>query len=115
MKKRTKSLLINFGLFLGLIIIIFISLYHKPVVEKTDDEILKCIASKTTLYVQLGCSHCELQKEILGEGYNYFNKIDCFYEPDKCQYIFATPTWKINQKSLPGIKSIEELRELTKC
>ena len=61
------------------------------------NEIAKCIAKKSTLYVQLGCHYCELQEEMFGESYQYLNTVDCFYEPQQCYGIKGTPTWVINK------------------
>ena len=59
------------------------------------EEISKCIGQRSILYVQLGCVHCETQKEMFGEYYQNLNTIDCFYESNKCASITATPTWVI--------------------
>jgi hypothetical protein len=74
----------------------------KSLQEATDcinlqgmDEISKCIGEKSILYIQLGCPHCETQKELFGEYYQNLNVVDCFYESDKCTNIRATPTWRI--------------------
>lgn len=82
---------------------------------QTDIDIVKCIADNSVLYSQLGCSACETQEELFGENYKYLNVIDCFYELDKCQEITATPTWKIKGEFYKGVKSIEQLQELTGC
>ena len=41
----------------------------------------------------------------------------CFYETEKCveANIPGYPTWIINNKQYPGVKSIEELKQLTGC
>jgi hypothetical protein len=51
----------------------------------------KCIGNNSVLYVQLGCSHCEDQKALFGDSYKYLTIIDCFYTPEKCQNVTATP------------------------
>ena len=76
---------------------------------------MKCIGQESVLYVQLGCHACETQQEIFGDNYKYLNRIDCFYEKEKCPGIEATPTWEIKGKRYKGVKSIEKLRELTGC
>lgn len=95
-------------------IILFILTKPKNPIE-TDEEIIKCIAEKSILYTQLGCHACETQEELFGENYKYFEVTDCFYELDKCVGIEATPTWKIKGDFYKGIKSVEELQELTGC
>jgi hypothetical protein len=84
-----------------------------------DEDTIKCISSKSFLYSQVGCSHCITQKEILGNSTKLFNIIEC-NEGDnlkKCNNvgITATPTWIIDNKKYPGVKSLEELKQLTSC
>lgn len=112
MKKVYKSQLIVLGIILLVIAIFFIP--TKKVAE-TEEEIAKCIGEKATLYVQLGCSHCKTQENILGENMNYINMVDCFYEPEKCSSVEATPTWEIKGKYYIGVKSFNELKEMTGC
>lgn len=84
---------------------------------KTDEETAKCIGEKATLYVQLGCSHCEDQEKIFGNNLKYINSIDCFYNSQTCldEQIEVTPTWKIKGELYKGIQTIEELQDLTGC
>lgn len=114
MKKVNKSRLTTIAIIIAIIIISFFSLRpSKPIL--TDEETIKCIGEKSTLYVQLGCSHCEDQEELFGENLKYINRIDCFYETEKCADIKGTPTWDINGKKTTGVLSIETLKQLTKC
>jgi hypothetical protein len=113
MKKSVKSNLITAGIILAIMLIVFFSLKSKPA-PVTDAEILECIGEKSTLYVQLGCTHCKDQKEILG-NLTYFEIIDCFQEGEKCKDITRIPSWEIKRKIHEGVKSIEELQELTGC
>ena len=114
MKKKVKSKIINWGIILIIITgsLIYLNSGKTP---ETSEEIAKCIGEKSTLYTQLGCSHCGTQEKIFGENYYHLDIIDCFYEIEKCQDISATPTWKIKNKHHTGIKSIEELQSLTGC
>jgi len=85
--------------------------------DKSDEEVAKCIANKSTLYIQLGCHACETQEDILGDNYKYFDVIDCFYEQNKCveMNITATPTWIINGERYKGYKRMDKLKELADC
>jgi len=80
-----------------------------------DEDITKCIGEKATLYTQLGCHACETQENILGENKENINIVDCFYEREKCGDIRVTPSWKIDGKILEGVRSIDELKNLTGC
>lgn len=116
MKKRkflNKSQLLTIGFFVLIGIIIFLSLF-KPEIN-TEEEVARCIGEKTTLYVQLGCPHCDDQEALFGENIKHIEVIDCFYERESCIGITATPTWVIKGEQHTGKKTIKELKELTGC
>jgi len=111
--KRKVINAITFLVIFG-VVILAAFLINKPANE-TSDEIAKCIGENSVLYTQLGCSACKAQEDLFGESYEYLNKIDCFYEREKCSEITATPTWIINNEKYVGVQSIEKLQELTGC
>jgi hypothetical protein len=113
--KIKKNNLITVAVIAGVIILVVILLSGKNPTAQTSAEVAQCIGGKSTLYVQLGCPHCETQKEMFGENYQYLKTIDCFYERDKCTDVSGTPTWKIGGEYYVGIQSVEKLRELTGC
>jgi len=108
-KKDWTTVLIIIG-----VIIVAILILTRPN-NQVSEEITKCIGENSELYVQLGCSACENQKEMFGDSYQYLNIIDCWFETDKCDGIIATPTWIINNEKYIGVQSIEKLQELTGC
>ncbi len=115
MKKDTK---IYLGLILIVVIIIIgIYLIKNPSPNNPDEKLIKCIANKTKIYVSATCSVCKKQKEVLGDYYDLFDKVNCFYEPQKCidANIPGYPTWIINGQQNPGYKTIEQLKQLTGC
>lgn len=85
--------------------------------ETPEEKTMKCIASGAVLYSSKTCGHCKTQKEILGDYLSLFKQIDCFYETDQCREanIEAYPTWLINEKYYEGVRTINELAELTGC
>lgn len=107
-----KNNLITITVIIAVIIIAFLILNKSDTVTETD---AKCIGENSILYVQFGCHACEIQEEMFGENSQYLNAIDCFKERDKCIGITGTPTWKINDQFYKGVRSIEELKNLTKC
>lgn len=108
-KKNLGTMIIVLG-----IIILAYSILNKGGSD-ISEELARCIADNSVLYVQLGCHSCETQKKMFENNYKYLNVTDCFLERDKCQEIEATPTWEINNKKYKGVQSIEELKELTGC
>ena len=115
MKSKTKSLIITLIILVAIATIAFLALTKNP--PTTDSEIVKCIGSKSTLYTQLGCSHCKTQEEMFGDNYQYLNIIDCWFNNQPCvdNNITGTPTWIIKNEKHEGVQSIEELKELTGC
>lgn len=110
-----KSSWITIGILIAVIILAYFLINkQKP---ETPEAVAKCIGEKSELYVQLGCSHCKDQEEMFGENLKYLNRIDCFYEREKCaeKEIAGTPTWIIGGEKYEGVKSIEKLKELTGC
>ena len=85
--------------------------------NNVNEELTKCIAEKTTLYVSTGCSACAKQKDIFGDNYKFLNKTDCAIFPEKCREadITVVPTWIINKEAIKGVQTIEELKQLTNC
>ena len=108
-----KSSILTIIIIIAVIIFAYF-LINKPNPE-TPEEVAKCIGEKSILYVQLGCRACKIQEDLFGENYQYLNKIDCFYERDKCSETEATPTWIINGEKYVGVQTIEKLKTLTEC
>jgi len=108
-KKRWITIII----ILGVIILAFFLINKNK--NETPDEIAKCIGKNSLLYTQLGCHACKTQEDLFGESYQYLNKIDCWFERDKCEDITATPTWIIKGEKYIGVQTIEKLKELTNC
>ena len=115
MNKDTK-------LYLSLVVIVIlviagIFIYKNMTKEITQEKLMQCIASKAVLYGSKYCPHCQNQKAILGNYLGLFKSIDCLDEPQKCDEagVDRYPTWKINGKLYTGVKSINELKQLTGC
>ena len=90
---------------------------HTTPDETITKDVAECIGENSMLYVQLGCIHCEEQKEMFGDNYQDINIVDCFYNRTICadEQISGTPTWVINGEQYVGVQPIEKIRELTGC
>ena len=108
-----KKKLITIIVIIAVIILAYFILAKKN--PETPEDVAKCIGEKATLYVKLGCPHCEAQEEMFGSNAKYLNIIDCFFEHDKCYGIEYVPTWIIDGKKIQGVQSIEKLQQLTGC
>ncbi len=116
-----KDLKIYLGL-LGIVVLVVLGinfLKSSNGDEENLSELAKCIGEKATLYIQLGCSHCDAQEKLFGENYPYLKVIDCTVAEDRQKCIDAeisgTPTWIVNGEKYPGFKTLEELKEITEC
>ncbi|PPS42689.1 vitamin K epoxide reductase family protein [Chroococcidiopsis sp. TS-821] len=72
-------------------------------------------------FVAWWCPHCYEQKQLFGkQAYAEINHIECAADgqnarPDLCQAagIQSFPTWEINGQLYPGLRSLEELADLS--
>ena len=109
--KKKKGLTLIIILVVIILAIIIMTRSH----PETSEEVSKCIGKNSKLYVQLGCSACQVQEKIFGDNYKYLNVIDCWFERDKCGEIEYTPTWIIKGEKYDEVFSIKKLQELTGC
>ena len=73
------------------------------------------------LYGTYWCSYCNMQKKVLGEqAFSQINYIECDRagknaRPDLCRKanISGYPTWEIKSQLYPGMRSLQELAELS--
>ena len=113
-----KRTLITLGVIVGVIIFAVGVLYLKSISAKNpEEEIVKCIAEKSVLYVQEGCPHCLTQQQRFGDKLELLNIVDCTKTPKECilKGIRSIPTWIFNDTYITGSYSIEELKEMMGC
>lgn len=113
--KRDSKVYLLLIVVIALIILSIFLLKKAP--EWQDKRTAECIGKNSELYVKEGCHACKIQEDMFGENYDELTVIDCFYEAEKCaeKGIIATPTWFIKNQTYMGVRSIEELKELTEC
>ncbi|MGE5446136.1 MAG: vitamin K epoxide reductase family protein [Ignavibacteriales bacterium] len=73
-----------------------------------------------TMYGAYWCPHCMEQKELFGEAFKYINYVECDpmgrrANPALCNEkgIKGYPTWEIKGNFYPGVRSLEELSNLS--
>jgi len=115
-RRRTRNI-ITAGIIVGISLLAVVLILIKTNYSNPSEEIVECIANKSVLYVQEGCSHCKRQLEIFGECYNLLNVVDCTKTPNECIKVGlrAVPTWIINGTLIEGAYKIEELQNMTGC
>ncbi|MFA5019961.1 MAG: hypothetical protein WC533_02585 [Candidatus Pacearchaeota archaeon] len=98
------------------ILIVAAYILYKNNPGNVDEQVAKCIGEKAVVCTQTGCHACEIQENLFGENFKYINEIDYRNDTEKiCAEITATPTWIINGELYKGVKSIDELKEITRC
>ncbi len=115
MNQKQKNIWINVAIIIFLIIVVSIFLIKINI--NVDEQTAKCIGENSILYTKVGCSHCETQKQMFGENYQFLTLVECSTDPELClnANIEGTPTWKINNQLYPGVQSIDKLKQLTGC
>ena len=93
----------------------FISKTTGMVVFGEDSDTIRCIGENAVLYGIEGCSYCQIQKKEFGSSFEDINYLDCEKDIELCKGLKEIPAWKIGDEVYYGMKSIEELRILTKC
>jgi len=121
MKKRTQVFLT----FLTLIFLIFGIYLFTDWFSKMTGYILGedqrtnlafCLNEKgSEFYSSKYCSECEKQKAIFGDSFNKIRVVDCGKNKELCSNIKYIPAWYINKKIHYGLKSIEELQDISGC
>ncbi len=112
--KKDKVILIGIIIIVIAIIITITVLKQTP---ESDEETIQCIADNSKLIISKTCGHCANQKSILGEHLDKFELLSVDENPSLFEEydLIGVPTWIINNKTYPGVKSIENLKELTGC
>ena len=82
------------------------------------DGFAMCLSENgATMYGANWCSHCQNQKHMFGDSFEYVNYVECPDNQDLCieKGIEGYPTWIINGMKYPGEHTLEELSQLTGC
>jgi hypothetical protein len=119
---KKKEILVFIVIIVAISLIISVILFIKSSNNSTciiDEKTIKYIASKATLVASPTCSHCAEQKQILGGNITYFNVIETSDPASKeiieKYNIVGVPAWIINDKVYYGVKTLDELKEMTGC
>jgi glutaredoxin len=114
-----KERMITVGVIVAVLVLSITVIYlKKPNTHSgITEELAKCIASNSKIYVQTGCSHCRDQEALFGDYVQLLNSTDCAKDINACSVagIEYTPTWVINGQKIVGVQTIEKLKTLTNC
>lgn len=68
------------------------------------------------MYGSVNCSHCQSQKKMFGDSFQYINYVECTEEFDRCANISGVPTWEISEGNfLEGRQELAVLAKATNC
>ena len=106
--------------YLVIILILFVVLYgYKSitgrVIQGQYDEFANYLTEQgVKMYGTEWCSHCQNQKKLFGNSFQYIDYIDCDKNKNECSIVGVTgyPTWSINGQNYPGEQSLERLAQL---
>lgn len=103
--------------FAGLLVWLFIT--NQPKVSPKLDEFAKCLSQKgAIMYGAYWCPHCQNQKKLFSDSFEYINYVECTTDPKKCEdkKIAGYPTWDFADGSrIEGEMSLQTLAEKTSC
>ena len=98
-----------------------LSLYviRQPKSSANLDSFAKCLAEKKiTMYGAYWCPHCQSQKKLFGDSFQYVPYVECPNSPKVCLDKGATgyPTWITSDGTkLVGEQSLEKLSQISGC
>jgi parvulin-like peptidyl-prolyl isomerase len=88
------------------------------------DNFAKCLTDKgVKFYGAYWCPHCENNKELFGDSFQYVTYVECAVEgqpqvqTEACNDagISGYPTWVVNEKQYPGEQTLDSLAKLSGC
>src|SRR4030042_1598509 len=82
------------------------------------DNFAKCLTEDgVVMYGSVTCPHCQNQKKVFGDSFQYIDYVECSEDPTQCNKngVQFVPTWYIMGKLFNGEKTIEDLSSLSGC
>lgn len=125
MSNETKNIVVVAGLMVGVVAIIwglwFISQPKESSVNLAP--FAQCLATKkVTMYGAYWCSHCQAQKKLFGDTFQYVPYVECTEQTKVCEAkgIQGFPTWLIpdgkgGEKKLEGEQALQTLAQESGC
>jgi hypothetical protein len=88
---------------------------QKTRAEVQSDTLVALQSTRAAFYCKYSTdSSVAAQRQELGSGFEYVKLVQCDNTPEDCKGVNA-PAWKIGDKVHEGVKTLEQLRELTKA
>ena len=94
--------------------VIGVTMYMRSNGMWVSEETALCISNKSLLVVSKTCGHCVEQKRILGRHLDKF-EIEEGYDVLIKYNLIGVPAWIIDDQTYYGVRSWNELKEITGC
>ncbi len=79
-------------------------------------EVMHCLRTKNVVfYSSMTCPGCEDQKKVLGGTLVGVKEVVCAVDRSNCMDVEIVPAWKIDGNYYYGVKSVQDLRTLSRC
>ena len=120
--KKTKNYFIIIALIAAIAIFSY-TFYARSQGAGQYDDFAKCLTENDVKeYGAFWCPNCAEQKKMFDKSFKYVTYIECDARGDNAQpelcgkkRITGYPTWEINNSFYPGVRSLEELSEISGC
>lgn len=121
---RIPTLRVAVGAFCALFLVCALPTSAGSGVNPNRDGFAKCLANKKILmYGSFYCSHCDDQKHLFGDSFQYVPYVECSIPGSRemtfsCKFaqIQHTPTWILgNGERLIGVQPLQTLSAKTGC
>ena len=102
---------------LGIFSMIFFAGCTQPNTAKNLDDFAKCLTDEwAIMYGSETCPHCQTQKAMFGDSFQYINYVECTKEFERCANLEWVPTWEIDSWNyLEGLQELATLANATNC
>lgn len=126
-KKTNKFIIGIVALFIIILSIIYYIKVSNSVNNTATDNLAKCLANNgAKMYGADWCPHCQDQKAMFGDSGKILIDLGIYVECDSSgpnsqtdlclsKGIEGYPTWVINNQQYPGVKSLDQLKQLGGC
>ena len=113
----------SFILILSVMLLAGCKISPKNLADKNPDSTMsasfaECLTNKgMRMFGTQWCSFCKKQKALFGESFGKIAYIDCDQKKAACEQAQITgyPTWILQDKKYPGIKTLENLAKISGC
>lgn len=113
-----KKLLITLSAIAGVLLAFMFFYSSFSSADGEYDEFAKCLTENDVkMYGTEWCSHCQNQKKMFGNSFEYVDFVDCDKSRSECiaAGIRGYPTWKIEGQDYPGTRQLSELSTISGC